>query len=310
MSADFIISENIDVIVYGKNNLKFLESMILKSSMIKKNLSPDNSFLQKQQQQENMPKNTEKIYFKNVNKLLNLNDESNEISKPSNKSSQNLLKIPCLNWADFKNCSSTISTKNFWININFHLISDMFLDPYINNFVSANINLLVLTLNGDEQKDCKKTKELYSKLAASKPPSTIKYQSQMLLLQSGYYQAYNDNIVLALCELPDIEPLGPCCVIDFGKKEVISKDFEETPKNLSKFLKFGKKDENNNENENNTIVEFYKWIVETHQQLNYSTPLNENQLQEILEAVYYDVNGSNSNLQNKGNSWGNFCNII
>ena len=141
-----------------------------------------------------------------------------EANKRENTQIMHLDKgITFLSWADFKRITSTISTKNFWINVNFNLVSDMFLDPYINNFVTANINLLVLTFDLDHEAQRKKAVDLFKKLATSKPPSSIKYQSQMLLLQSGYYQAFNDNIVLALCELPEIEPIGPCCLVGFGQ---------------------------------------------------------------------------------------------
>lgn len=51
----------------------------------------------------------------------------------------------------------------------------MFLDPYINNFVSANINLLVMTFEVDNESEIKNIKNLYNRLAASKGPSSIKY---------------------------------------------------------------------------------------------------------------------------------------
>ena len=32
------------------------------------------------------------------------------------------------------------------------------------------------------------------------------------------FKDWNDNIILALCELPSIEPIGPVLIIDFAVK--------------------------------------------------------------------------------------------
>jgi hypothetical protein len=68
------------------------------------------------------------------------------------------------------------------------MITDMLLDPFLNSFVTANTNILLLCVNLNDDKDVQKTLYLASKLAIDRPPSTIKYQSQVLLLQSGHYQ--------------------------------------------------------------------------------------------------------------------------
>jgi len=54
-------------------------------------------------------------------------------------------------------------------------------------------------------------------MSTAEPPKTLKYQSQMLMLNSGYYQDWNDNIILALCELPAWEAVGPILIVDFAK---------------------------------------------------------------------------------------------
>ena len=268
MADEFVISENIEILVFGSCNIQFIEKVLLNSgfresslmnTLIKQNKEFLNNFLieaaslssggnatvsgkqsiaqnlttqnlPQTSSSQNKTKNSQKTYFKNISKLLKLNENVNEeeVQEKSYDSEKNetgqlesLEKgLTFLNWADFKRITSTISTKNFWINFNFNLVSEMFLDPYINNFVTANINLLVLTFDLSNEAEIKKMAELFKKLATSKPPSNIKYQSQMLLLQSGYYQAFNDNIVLALCELPEIEAIGPCFLAGFGEDDI------------------------------------------------------------------------------------------
>lgn len=270
MVDEFVISENIEILVFGSCNIQFIEKVLLNSgfresslmnTLIKQNKEFLNNFLveaaslssggnatvsgkqntctAQNLSSQNIPqasssqtktKNSQKTYFKNISKLLKLNESVNEeevqekcVENEKNETGQleSLEKgLTFLNWADFKRITSTISTKNFWINFNFNLVSEMFLDPYINNFVTANINLLVLTFDLSNDVEIKKMAELFKKLATSKPPSNIKYQSQMLLLQSGYYQAFNDNIVLALCELPEIEAIGPCFLAGFGDEDI------------------------------------------------------------------------------------------
>jgi len=138
----------------------------------------------------------------------------------------------------------------------------------------------------------KKALDLYKKLATSKPPSSIKYQSQMLLLQSGYYQAFNDNIVLALCELPEIEVIGPCCLVGFGEndQEMKKLSFEED-KALSNYLSFDKDIINN-------CVGFYEWLIQTHQQIKYSNKLDEEHINEITRAVRDDFLKKNNENNN------------
>lgn len=268
MAEEFIISESIEILVYGSCNNQFIEKVILNSgfresplmsSLINQNKEFLNNFLveaaslsnrgntsnnSKQQNPascmnnaqslspnfQSKPKNSQKNYFKNISKLWKLNENSSEeeldeknieIEKNEFGQLESLEKgLNFLNWADFRRITSTISTTNFWINVNFNLVSDMFLDPYINNFVTANINLLVLTIDFSNEGEINRAAEFFKKLATAKPPSNIKYQSQMLLLQSGYYQAFNDNIVLALCELPEIESIGPCFAAGFGERDV------------------------------------------------------------------------------------------
>lgn len=325
---DLVISENIEVIVLGNCNEKFIEKILLNtgfrtSPLIDSLITQNKEFLslflaeagnltssnvttsspnlshnigggqQNQTQIQTKTKSKKKNYFKNVNKLLNFSyveEENENVQEKQNENPQMVQiekGITYLTWADFKRTTSTISTKNFWININFNLVSDMFLDPYINNFVTANINLLVFTFEMENELQRKKAVELYKKLATSKPPSSIKYQSQMLLLQSGYYQAFNDNIVLALCELPEIEQIGPCCLIGFGKNDENLKLLElNEDKCLSKIISF-------EENGVNGCVDFYEWILKTHQQIKYSTKLDDENLNEILKAVRNDFSKKN-----------------
>lgn len=328
---DLIISENIEVIVFGNCNDKFIEKIILNSgfrsgSMIDPLIKQNKEFLSlfldpnanlnspshqnqttssvtpaqqmnivkpevSQQNQLNVQsktKNRKKNYFKNVNKLLNFpqiddDSENNKRTKQENSQILELEKgITFLSWADFRRVTSTISTKNFWINVNFNLVSDMFLDPYINNFVSANINLLVLTFDLEDETQRNKAVDLYKKLATCKPPSSIKYQSQMLLLQSGYYQAFNDNIVLALCELPEIEPIGPCCLVGFGKNDQEMKKLSfEDDKSLSKYISLDLDPVNG-------CVQFYEWLLQTHQQIKYSNKFDDEYMIEIIKAVRND----------------------
>lgn len=324
-----MISESIEVIVLGNCNEKFIERVLLNSgfrasplidSIIKQNKEFLSMFLAEAgnvtnpsannasptiinqsnpQQIQSKSKSRRKNYFKNVNKLLNFSyiEDENETSPTENKSENTQLTqlekgITYLTWADFKRTTSTISTKNFWININFNLVSDMFLDPYINNFVSANINLLVLTFELDNELQRKKALELYRKLATAKPPSSIKYQSQMLLLQSGYYQAFNDNIVLALCELPEIEQIGPCCLVGFGENEEFIKNFEVIDeKSLSKFIFIDK-------NKIEGCVQFYEWLLKTHQVEKYINKLDDENINEILKAIRNDFSQKNRNKCN------------
>ena len=346
---DLVISENIEVIVYGTCNDTFIERILLNSGfrssamidpLIKQNKEFLSIFLaesenltsqtssspmplnqtlatsqqpnttipvfpqQNQAQMQSKTKNRKKTYFKNVNKLLNFlqiddENESNKEGSDKNDNGQMLQLekgITFLTWADFKRVTSTISTKNFWININFNLVSDIFLDPYINNFVSANINILVLTFDTENEAQKKKVVDLYKKLATSKPPSSIKYQSQMLLLQSGYYQAFNDNIVLALCELPEIETIGPCCLVGFGKNDSEMKNLSfEDDKSLSKYISLDKDTLNNR-------VQFYDWLIQTHQQVKYSNKLDDEHMNEIMKAVRTEFS-----KKNKENSK---CNIF
>ena len=70
----------------------------------------------------------------------------------------------------------------------------------------------------------------------------------MLMLNSGYYQVriiwffndvtqdWNDNIILALCELPSIEAIGPILIIDFAENpdQVLSKYKFQNKKQYSK----------------------------------------------------------------------------
>ena len=322
---DLVISENIEVIVYGHCNEKFIERILLNTGfraspminpLIKQNkeflslflseagalnpapstitapLGPLQSPQQANPQQSysqvlSKTKSRRKTYFKNVNKLLNIaqideeNEGGNKENKTENLQLQQLEKgITFLSWSDFRRVTSTISTRNFWINVNFNLVSDMFLDPYINNFVTANINLLVISFELDNENQMKKALDLYKKLATSKPPSSIKYQSQMLLLQSGYYQAFNDNIVLALCELPEIEVIGPCCLVGFGEND------QEMKK-----LSFDKDIINN-------CVGFYEWLIQTHQQIKYSNKLDEEHINEITRAVRDDFLKKNNENNN------------
>ena len=321
---DLVISENIEVIVYGHCNEKFIERILLNSGfrtspMINPLIRQNKEFLSlflaeagslnpatsttptvgQQSPQQSNPQQTQnqaltktksrrKTYFKNVNKLLNIaqvddENEGGKDSKGENIQLQQLEKgITFLSWADFRRVTSTISTRNFWINVNFNLVSEMFLDPYINNFVTANINILVITFDLDNENQRKKALDLYKKLATSKPPSSIKYQSQMLLLQSGYYQAFNDNIVLALCELPEIEAIGPCCLVGFGENDKDLKNLSfDDDKALSKYLSFDKEIVNN-------CVGFYEWLIQTHQQIKYSNKLDEEHITEISRAVRSD----------------------
>ena len=54
-------------------------------------------------------------------------------------------------WGNFQRFSQIISTKSFLLTINFNIVKDFFLDPYINNAVSANISLLILTADSSNK---------------------------------------------------------------------------------------------------------------------------------------------------------------
>jgi hypothetical protein len=56
-----------------------------------------------------------------------------------------------------------------------HFISDLLIDPFLSNFVAANINMLVLCFDLGNEPDVLRSLKLVEKLSVAKPPSQIKY---------------------------------------------------------------------------------------------------------------------------------------
>jgi len=295
-----LFTQNFDILVYGPLREKFVEFANIndEDSVIytTKKVQPKPTTTTNRAETTNTTAKTDELhkihstYYTKVNKMQSLPDEN---KSPNKTSTESTIKQDSdetgpfyFTWGDFKKTTTTISTANFWINANFCLVSDMLLDPYVNSVLSGNYNQLIITFNPNDKESCKKAVNLYTRLQSEKPPSQIKYQSQRLLLQQGYYHSYNENIVLALCESPKLEPLGSCLLIGLGekpKKDVMDQVLKEmNVKNSPKIIIV---DESNLEECAQRVVESYEWMLEAHQRMKGSLNLKEEHNKEIAEAV-------------------------
>eukprot|EP01017_Pseudomicrothorax_dubius_P009613 TRINITY_DN13302_c0_g2_i1.p1 TRINITY_DN13302_c0_g2~~TRINITY_DN13302_c0_g2_i1.p1 ORF type:complete len:127 (-),score=28.40 TRINITY_DN13302_c0_g2_i1:93-473(-) len=109
----------------------------------------------------------------------------------------------------------------------------------------------------------------------------------MLLINSGAYQTFNDNIVLAICELPDIERIGPCLLLAYGGK--VKGELEEVMKreemSLSKVVEIEEERLEDQRYADSTLTEIYKWIVETHESLTPNFKLDNSQRKDLYREL-------------------------
>ena len=297
MNTGDLLAQNIDLLVFGPTREKLVNFLnINKNSTLTYTKKPRTKKPSSKADLNEPVAKTEDLsklqstYYSKINKLQDLVDDNKSINAKTNTEEKEgkvkNYEAQYFTWGDFKKTTTTISTLNFWINVNYCLISDMFLDPYINSVISGNLNILIITFNPNDKESCKKALKLYLKLETDKPPSSIKYQSQRLLLQQGYYHSYNENIVLALCEMPNIEPFGKCLLVGFGEKEEQSAleavmkemNIKKTPKTLII-------EEGNMEGCSEKAVEIYEWIIEAHQKMQGTLNLEESHKKEIKEVV-------------------------
>ena len=105
-----------------------------------------------------------------------------------------------LKWSDFSRTSSSISTQNSWYTINFNLVGETLIDPYIQTFVTGTINIFIIIINNENDEEVKRYLTFFQQMATCSPPSKLKYQSQMMMLLNGYQNSHNENILLATLE--------------------------------------------------------------------------------------------------------------
>ena len=293
-----LLTQNFDILVYGPLKEKFVEFANINDEYTinyttkkvqPKASHPESSNTTIQPAKTDELAKLQASYYSKINKMQGLPDEN----KPVQASKETCFKADSeesgpfyFTWGDLKKTTTTISTANFWINANFCLISDMLLDPYVNSVISGNYSQMIITFNPNEKESCRKAVALYIRLQSEKAPSPIKYQSQRLLLQQGYYHSYNENIVLALCESPKLEPLGSILLVGLGEKpnktlmEQVLKEMgvKTSPKVMIV-------DENNLEECAQRVVESYEWMLEAHQKMKGSLDLKPDQVKELSEAV-------------------------
>ena len=102
---------------------------------------------------------------------------------------------------DFQFTTETICTDNMLLNLNFHTVSDFVFDPYITDYITANISLTILTFNYNDEVIFHLTKtqnnlqieftralQLFNMQHKNTQPSDIKFESQKQILESIFLQ--------------------------------------------------------------------------------------------------------------------------
>ena len=130
-----------------------------------------------------------KKYFDYIGKFLS-QAQHNDKKKPKEKkiSNEKIPKNQGLNRitevGDFQLVSETIYTENMLLNLNFHLIGDFILDPYVTDYISSNITLVILTFQVNDETEFARALQLYNMLHKNNQSSDIKFECQKLILES------------------------------------------------------------------------------------------------------------------------------
>jgi hypothetical protein len=301
-----VLADNIEVIIYGDMKQKIVDVLqLLPSTNAKKDpilleVEADHPSHDEPEPQIDLIKAEEdQEYLENVRKLLKLKlppEEQKEDAK-SGVDGKGTATSSGFTWSDFKRVSATISSPNVWLTMNFHLVSDFFFDPYLNNAAAANIGMMIMAVDVANARERKNVIELFKKVSTSKRHSAIRYHSQMLLLNSGYYQTFTDNIVLALCELPEIEPIGPCLLVAFGRsstkfsmKSEMESVLKEDDKKLCKVVEIDEDRLGDINYAKEIIKEIYAWLIDTHQAIKPEFDLSSAQRRELSNWVDTAIN--------------------
>lgn len=101
------------------------------------------------------------------------------------------------------------------LNLNFHAVSEFVLDPYLTDYITANICLTIITFQANDETEFTRAFQLYNMLHKNTLSSDLKFESQTLILESGFNTEYYDNIIVAVSENPIIDAIGPVLMLGY-----------------------------------------------------------------------------------------------
>ena len=93
---------------------------------------------------------------------------------------------------DFQFVTETIYTDNMLLNLNFHAIGEFILDPYITDYISSNICLIILTFQVNDEIEFARALQLYNMLHKNNQSSELKFECQKLILESKRIKSYSN----------------------------------------------------------------------------------------------------------------------
>ena len=287
--------DNIEILVIGPHRERFFDLVNLtdpKAQPIGTDTPAESAMLKNRSDEGNRQENAYISKVHQLNKLTSTHDqvEKGKKTKETWHKQKYLSNGSFLAWSDIKRGTASISTERYWIDLNYNLISDTFLDPYINGVLTGSSNILVITFDPENDDSRKRALQLYKKLHSEKAPSTVNYQSQRLLLQQNYYHAYSDKIILGLSENPSLEPVGICLLVGFGSEELKQKMQESIKeagiKSKVEFFIFDVKNESKFVPE---VLLYYKAVIDAHKKSAFALSFDEKGRKEIdkfIEEAY------------------------
>lgn len=134
-----MIIDTIDILVIGSGKL-ITQNVILKNKIAEFHFLKETNNSKRRKYQENL------------SKFLNLSSHNDKRQFHDDKIEQKLLDNPdsskkSLKIGEFDYITQTFASDKFLLNMNFHIINDMAVDPYISDYITSKIDMCIVSFN-------------------------------------------------------------------------------------------------------------------------------------------------------------------